>query len=260
MSFSIDWLDLREPADHAARGRDLMTRLAKWCEGRDPSVLDLGSGTGSNYRALAPRIGGRWTLCDIDDGLLGEARSRHESEPTFAQTRQVDLNADLETLIEDVAPTVITGSALIDLASARWLDRLSASLPADCAFYMALSYDGQEIWTPPPPHEGQALRTFVDHQKGDKGFGPALGPDAAAHLAAGLTAAGRVVHSEESPWRLDDQTAPDLITALAAGSVVAVAEAGEMTDAELAAWSRGRHAARSVTIGHIDLLALPFED
>lgn len=79
MSFSIDWLDLREPADHAARNPELVETLAQWCATRAPRILDLGSGTGSSYRGLAPMIGGHWTLTDIDPALLHEATRRHQA-------------------------------------------------------------------------------------------------------------------------------------------------------------------------------------
>ncbi|RZI38309.1 SAM-dependent methyltransferase, partial [Herbaspirillum sp. HC18] len=51
MSFSPDWLALREPADHAARSAHLLSRLATQFGDRDQvSVVDLGCGAGSNLR------------------------------------------------------------------------------------------------------------------------------------------------------------------------------------------------------------------
>ena len=47
-SFPAAWLDLREPADLAARAPELLERLSEW-SGRHEhvTVADLGSGTGS---------------------------------------------------------------------------------------------------------------------------------------------------------------------------------------------------------------------
>src|SRR5215510_5410508 len=77
--FSADWLDLREPADHRSRNRKLALALAKHFDGWRPiTVVDLGSGTGSNLRATAPLLGPEqhWTLVDIDTGLLDAAVER----------------------------------------------------------------------------------------------------------------------------------------------------------------------------------------
>ncbi|MEB0303591.1 hypothetical protein QN348_22145, partial [Mucilaginibacter sp. 5C4] len=58
---SPDWLALREPEDAAARSRDLaLTAAAKIPDG--PVIVhDLGSGTGSMMRWLAPLLPGPQT-------------------------------------------------------------------------------------------------------------------------------------------------------------------------------------------------------
>jgi hypothetical protein len=75
--FAADWLTLREPFDHAARSVALARRLADRLP-RRPRLLDLGAGTGSLFRFLAPIIGrGQdWILIDSDAALLDEAFGR----------------------------------------------------------------------------------------------------------------------------------------------------------------------------------------
>jgi SAM-dependent methyltransferase len=75
--FDAGWLALREPFDHAARNVALAQRLADRLP-RRPRLLDLGAGTGSLFRFLAPIIGrGQdWLLVDSDAGLLDEAFGR----------------------------------------------------------------------------------------------------------------------------------------------------------------------------------------
>ena len=76
-TFTPNWLALREPVDDRSRAADLMAPLAEWWGGRSSRrVLDLGSGTGSNLRYLAPRLPGEqeWTLVDRDAALLDRAR------------------------------------------------------------------------------------------------------------------------------------------------------------------------------------------
>ena len=75
--FSADWLALREPADHRARDPATLTRVvAHLARLALPEIVDLGCGSGSNLRALAPRLGARqrWRLVDNDAALLDAAR------------------------------------------------------------------------------------------------------------------------------------------------------------------------------------------
>ncbi|RED12108.1 hypothetical protein [Pontivivens insulae] len=255
MSFSADWLSLREPADHAARDAGLVRKLAEWGAGRSLRITDLGSGTGSTFRALAEAVPGRWTMVEIDRGLLTRLWAAHGDDPRVAEGLPLDLATQLDEVWK-TDPDLVSGSALIDLASAQWLDALADGLPDRTALYMALSYDGKETWRPAPPHEERALAAFHAHQAGDKGFGAALGPDATTYLAERLAARGWNVSIARSDWRLAPEDGP-LIRELAAGSIQAVEETGALPAQALSDWAEGRLAASHVEIGHLDLLALP---
>src|SRR5579859_663692 len=72
---SRGWLALREPADAAARAAELVEYLPRrthWV------IHDLGGGTGSMSRWLAPRLPGRqhWVVHDRDTDLLEIAATR----------------------------------------------------------------------------------------------------------------------------------------------------------------------------------------
>src|SRR5262245_3364562 len=145
--FSAEWLALREPADHAARAERLAGDVADAVGGGDVlRVLDLGSGTGSNLRYLAPRLPRpqQWILVDRDAELLAAAR-RGVPHGIDADVRQLDLR-DLEG--EDVRSSLegralVTASALLDFVSAAWLDALAdLCAGAGAAALFALSYDG----------------------------------------------------------------------------------------------------------------------
>ena len=57
MSFSAEWLALREPIDHAARNDEIISALNVLFEGKKTIRLtDIGSGTGSTIRALTPTL------------------------------------------------------------------------------------------------------------------------------------------------------------------------------------------------------------
>src|SRR3954454_19997842 len=84
-----DWLRLREAADAAARSASLVERLIDVLPGERPlRAIDLGSGTGSNIRYLAPRLPKpqEWLALDRDPRLLAHA-------PDGVRTRALELGA-----------------------------------------------------------------------------------------------------------------------------------------------------------------------
>ncbi len=194
--FSAGWLALREPYDAAARNRDVLTAVAAACAGPAIAVTDLGCGTGSTLRALSPLLPAQqsWRLVDNDPALLEiAARTRP------VKTVVADLAADLETVLHDV--DLVTTSALLDLVSAAWLDRLViAAARLNVPFYAALSYDGVVTLTPASQHDAAVIAAVNRHQGTDKGFGPALGPTAAAVAPQRFRAAGFTVTAGPSDW------------------------------------------------------------
>lgn len=247
MGFSADWLALREPADHAARDGALLDAAAR-VAGARPVVVDLGCGTGSTRRAFGARLGGAvWRMVDGDAALLRLAGGKGHC---------LDLN-DVHALPLDGA-TLVTASALFDLVSAAWVDRLVARVAAlGLPVYAALSYDGVMDWAPELPEDAGITAAFNRHQVGDKGFGPALGPGATKYLAERLQAAGYAVREGDSPWQLGPAEAA-LQGELLTGIAQAAQEAGFAGDAK--AWCAARMARLGqgrCRIGHRDLLAVP---
>ena len=258
MGFSAGWLSLREPADHAARDDTLLRMAAEravTAGGESPVIVDLGCGTGSTVRALAPLLpGARWRLVDNDPALLDCAR---ESAPG-AELHQLDI-AHIDALPLDGAH-LVTASALLDLVPDDWLRDLAARLAVrGIGFYAALTYDGAMSWTPPMAEDAAITTAFNDHQRGVKSLGPALGPDGGAVARDRLEAEGFTVRTGDSPWQLGPDDAA-LQGALFAGIAEAARAAGA-ADAE--AWLDRRLAARDAggcRIGHLDVLAIPPQD
>ena len=152
---------------------------------------------------------------------------------------------------------LVTASALLDLMSRDWLEALAVRLQAaQIPFYGALNYDGQMHWSPEQPEDAAITAHFNMHQRGDKGTGPALGPDSGAQAKQIFAALGFTVSSADSPWRIGpDQGA--LHAQLLDGIGAAAGEAGHDS---AVAWTAGRHALIATTqavIGHMDVLVLP---
>jgi SAM-dependent methyltransferase len=290
-AFEAGWLELREPVDSESRARPLERLLVERLRDRSRlAVADLGAGTGSNLRHLAPRLaapeGGhqQWTLLDADRGLLAEVPGRTR---TWAHARGygvVEKDAGLEVtgraeapftldiatqesdLSRDPLPVgsvdLVTGSALLDLVSREWLQAFARRLrEAGAACLIALSYDGHIAWQPAIAGDEEVMGLVNRHQRGEKTFGQALGPDGGAVAAAELEAAGFTVETAHSPWRLGpgDQA---LQQHLHAGWAAAASESAPHRTEAIRAWLERRmdlleSGQGQVTVGHLDVLALP---
>lgn len=263
--FSPEWLSLREPADHSSINAQVRAAAVRVFAGRESiRVVDLGCGTGSNLRSLAPALGPRqrWTLIDYDRRLLDVAKAREKEAACGAHVqidyRQEDLSGGaFAALIEGA--DLVTASALFDLVSVAIIDRLVADIAAQrSAFYTVLTYDGIAAFLPEHPADQIMRETFNRHQQTDKGFGPAAGPAATDALDAAFLRHGYTIRRGKSPWVLDGACSA-LRRELDLGWAAAVRETGLVSDITIDDWLTHRTASASAVtiIGHEDLLALP---
>ena len=158
--FSIQWLQLREPYDRAARNRTVLEAVsAVFRDQPSIAVVDLACGTGSTLRATAQYLPGRqyWRLVDNDLGLLAQASMLARPPDRIVAAKPVDLMRDLELALE--APLdLVTASALLDLVSAPWLDRLIEETAARrLPVYAALGYDGTISFEPNEPGDQEVV-------------------------------------------------------------------------------------------------------
>ena len=258
--FDSGWLALREPADKAARAESLVGRLATFLDGLSgPTIMDIGCGTGSTYRSLSGWVPetARWQLVDHDQRLLAEAERRIGR--AAVSYRREDLT-DLGSL--DLAGVdLVTASAFFDLCSPAFCNDLVKRLTGQgTGLYAALTYDGRIEWSERHERDGEIVRAFNRHQRGDKGFGAALGPRAAAHLESALASRGYRIERADSSWRLD-HTQSALQDAFLHGMMAPVAEVSDLGRDALDAWLDFRlgkvRDGGQLVVGHIDLLALP---
>lgn len=255
--FETRWLDLREPADHAARDAGLLQKATAYVDagGRNLSVVDLGCGTGSTLRAFSHSAAQwRWTLLDNDPLLLTEATSRHGGDMQL-ECVKADLSEPSPELF--AGARLVTASALLDLVSASFLQRLVSSLEnTGCGFYTALNYDGRCTWHQAHEADAGVVHAFNSHQRRDKGFGPALGPVAEGVLRDILQTSGFRVFAARSPWQLGADSA-ELQRQFVIGVAAAAGETGLLDRAIVEDWRAYRleHADRGCVVGHWDMLA-----
>ena len=142
--FSADWLTLREPFDMRARNPSVLdavaASLATYPSAR---IVDLACGTGSTLRALSAGFhsGQNWILSTMISACW-HARRQRNIATMWSSGIPLDLNRDLEAAL-DGPVDLVTTSALLDLVSESWLERLTVEIAARAIpFYAALSYEG----------------------------------------------------------------------------------------------------------------------
>jgi hypothetical protein len=278
MSFSPEWLQLREPVDHRSRDFALAAKLRTYfADHAEATIFDLGVGLGSNlrgtYGSLPPRQ--RWVLVDNDPVLLTAARDvianwadsaertadglqvKRGEHTLKVEFKQHDLAADPAPWFS-VKADLVTAAALFDLVSAEWIGRFTRALSRSrLPFYTVLTHNAETRWLQPHPADAAMKAAFESHFGGDKGFGPSVGGRASAMIGNALEAAGYAVETAPSPWLLgagDRQ----LIAAMADGWAQAVRETGSVPEATIEEWRAARSGgATTCIVGHEDLLALP---
>ncbi|MBP0445998.1 class I SAM-dependent methyltransferase [Roseomonas sp. SSH11] len=282
-SFDADWLELREPVDARARNFALAEALSAALPAR-PRLLDLGAGTGSLFRWLAPILNRpqAWTLVDADVTLIEFAfdtiamRAASVGFEVSAPNKRTLLVHTpsgawrVEGLVLDLADAPsglplsradgVVCTALCDLVSRGWVARMASGLRLP--FYSALNVEGDARFLPPHPVDGIVARGFRRDQIREKGFGgPALGPGATRAMAAAFRAQGFQVATAPSPWRIGPAETR-MLSELSGGHAQAAMRQAPRSAAMIAAWSalRAAQAQRGrlrAVVGHSDLLALP---
>jgi hypothetical protein len=263
---SPGWLELREAADGAARARDLLGRLRRRVPVDDRWLIhDLGSGSGSMGRWLAPLLSGpqRWVLHDRDPDLLAMAVTNLPGPAANGAEVVIEARvSDVTQLRRDdfAGATLITASALLDLLTWDELTRLIDAC-AGCPLLFALSVSGRVQLLPADPLDARIGAAFDAHQRRVTPRGRLLGPDAVEAAVEGFRRLGAEVAVAPSPWRLG-ATESDLAVEWLTGWVDAACEQEPelAADADLYRRRRLSEAARgvlTVTVGHADLLVLP---
>ncbi|WP_217552106.1 trans-aconitate methyltransferase [Streptomyces sp. GbtcB6] len=264
--YAPEWLELRESADAAARAHDLLDplriRLANLPGKAGVVVHDLGCGTGSMGRWLAPRLDGsqHWILHDRDPYLLHFAavaspRAAADGSRVTVETRR----GDVARLTPDalIGASLVTASALLDVLTREEIDTLAAACAgAGCPALLTLSVAGRVELTPSHPLDTELAEAFNAHQR----RGGMLGPDAVTAACEAFADRGATVKVHPSPWRLgpDEKALTEQwLRGWVGAAVEQRPELAERADAYLAERLAANAAGElRVVVHHSDLLAL----
>jgi hypothetical protein len=264
--YAPEWLGLREGADAVARAHDLLDplriRLANLPGKAGLVIHDVGCGTGSMGRWLAPRLDGpqHWILHDRDPYLLHFAavaspRSAADGSRVTVETRR----GDVARLTPDAlrGASLVTASALLDVLTREEVETFAAACTgAGCPALLTLSVAGRVEAGPSDPLDEEIAEAFNAHQRRDG----LLGPDAVTAAAEAFSERGATVRIAPSPWRLGpDQAA--LTAQWLRGWVGAAVEQRPDLAERAATYLRERLEACEagelhITVHHNDLLAL----
>ncbi|MFE1168371.1 SAM-dependent methyltransferase [Nocardiopsis sp. NPDC058789] len=270
-AFDPGWLALREGADSEARATATLAPLRAFLRGRGGGtrerpvrIADLGCGSGSQGRWLAPRLPGaqRWTLYDVDPGLLSLAgaylpAASEDGSPVSARMCLRDVGTITARDLAEI--DLVTGSALLDLLTYAELERIvRAVTEAGCAALFTLSVAGRVELFPGDRDDLALTEAFNAHQR----RGGRRGPEAADTAEWEFAAHGYRTLSRPSPWRLGPERVPLVRSWLRGWAEAALeqdpgAAVGGYLERRFGQCERGE---LGVIVHHTDLLALPGEE
>lgn len=257
---SVEWLTLREQADARSRSRRLGAAAARLTSA--PAVVhDLGSGTGSMMRWLAPLLAEpqTWVFHDWNPVLL-----EHAAGLTSVHTGVRMSVTDVAHLSAgDLAgASLVTVSALLDVLTREELETVvRACVGARVPALFTLSVTGRVELDPLDAGDGVFAAAFDDHQRRTTDGRRLLGPDAGSRAIDLFRAAGWPIRTAHSPWRLD-ATDRMLVAEWLDGWLAAAVEERPALREWAEEYARSRTAqleagALRVIVHHIDFLAWP---
>jgi len=262
--FAAQWLALREPYDQRARSAAVLDAVEAAYRDRPAiAVVDLGCGTGATLRAIGSHLPRRqdWRLVDNDLGLLAQAAGLGRPPERTVEARTIDLVRDLELAL-DGSLDLITATALLDLVSAEWLERLAVEAAARrLPVYAAITYQGRATLDPAEPFDLEVVAAVNRHQRRDKGFGPALGPEAGLRAVRSFERVGYTITTGSSDWVFGPHDR-DIQLDVLVGWAGAAADLGDLPGSAIAAWLARRRnlvaaGQSSMRVGHVDFFATP---
>jgi hypothetical protein len=267
LKVSSDWLALREPEDADARSPDLARTVAAMLPDGPIVVHDLGSGTGSMMRWLAPLLPGpqTWILHDWNAGLI--ERAIDATRPTDRDNAAISARSETGNLADlraaDLAgASLVTASALLDVLTSRDTHAVvNACVEARSPALFTLSVTGEVRLGPRDELDSAFEHAFNAHQQRNTDGRQQLGRYGAPIVQGLFTQAGWKVRQSTTVWRLDHRR-PRLLREWFRGWVDAAVE----QDPGLRAAATGYRQLRESQIDrgeltahvrHVDLLAWP---
>ena len=267
LEVSVDWLALREAEDARARSATLASAVPGLLGAGPFTVHDLGSGTGSMMRWLAPRLPGpqTWVLHDWNASLT--ARASEGRPPRDRAGRPVGIRSrigELDRLDASAlrGASLVTASALLDVLTAAEAHAIvEACVAAAVPVLLSLSVTGDVALTPWDPRDIRFARAFNAHQRREVAGRRLLGRYGATLVGGLFRLAGWNLRTAITTWQLNAGDRLLLAEWFDGWTEAAVEqEPGLLRESrgyrELR-WAQQARGELSATVYHLDLLAWP---
>ena len=181
--FENSWLFQREKIDNLSKNKFIISKINSYLKTLDQiRIIDLGTGTGSNFRYLSKKIKFKnqsWTLMDISKSSLNEAKKN-----IIANSKIKKINLKKVDIIKNIQQhkfndyDLVTGSAFLDIMPFNWFKKFYLKNKNTKLVYFSINYDGYFKFYPQHKLDRDILELFNDDQKSKKNNKTnAVGPD-----------------------------------------------------------------------------------
>ena len=180
--FNNNWLKLRETVDKKSRNLKIIQLINKKFDNNTPvSIIDLGTGTGSNFNYLKPKLkfSQNWVFTDISLNSINYFKQNLKLSNKIIKTKfQIfDVINDLDK-IKFKSFDIVTGSAFLDILPKNWFYKFHKFNSKTEIVLFALNYNGDFKFLPKHKNDKIIVNLFNKDQKTDKGIGnKAVGPN-----------------------------------------------------------------------------------
>ena len=181
--FENSWLFQREKIDNMSKNLFLIKKINNSLKNYDQiRIIDLGTGTGSNFRFLSKKIKYKnqsWTLMDISKNSLNAAK---KNVTTNDKIKKIIIKHD--DIIKNIQQNnftnydLVTGSAFLDIMPHEWFKKFYLKNINTKIVYFSINYDGYFKFYPKHRMDKKFLQLFNSDQKSKKNNKTkAVGPD-----------------------------------------------------------------------------------
>ena len=180
--FNNNWLNLRETVDKKSRNLRIIELINKRFNNNDEvSIIDLGTGAGSNFNYLKPKLKfyQNWFFTDISLNSMNYFKQNLKLSNKIIKTKfqNFDVIKDLNK-IKFKTFDIVTGSAFLDILPRSWFYKFYKLNSKTEILLFALNYNGDFKFFPKHKYDKNIVNLFNKDQKTDKGIGDkAVGPD-----------------------------------------------------------------------------------
>ena len=203
--FENNWLFEREKIDNLSKSKFIIKKINNFLSTyNEVNIMDLGTGTGSNFRYLTKKIKLKkqsWTLIDISKESLIEAKTDIYKNYTLDKISIINQN-----VINNIDKInfknfdLVCGSAFLDIMPFHWFKSFYKQNINTKLIYFSINYDGYFKFYPFHKDDKAVLNLFNADQQSIKHKNDlAVGPDCSKIIEKQFKKTHKI-YSYKSTW------------------------------------------------------------